>query len=129
MKKTKQQSNKEYNTKKKRARKRADKLWQKLIIELNPKCLCCGKKTEVGHHFIRKSKSNYLRYAVKNGINLCNKCHYELHSWREGELNGLIVIRKGEEWFNDLVRDKNKMVSTTLGWYLEKIKALNKAIK
>jgi len=113
-----------YYAKTKKLKAKADKLFQILIRELHPNCLCCGQPTSVAHHFIRKSKSNYLRYAVKNGIPLCVKCHYEIHSWREGELSGLITLRKGEEWFKDIVADKNKLVKLSNKWYEDKIKLL-----
>jgi len=115
-----------YTAKKKRTRNKADRLLQSLVVGLYPKCLCCGKPSTVAHHFIRKSKSNYLRYAVKNCIPLCIKCHYEIHSWREGELSGLITLRKGEKWLKNLIKDKNKLVSTTLKWYEGKLKLLTK---
>ncbi len=113
-----------YTAKKKKTREMADKLFQILIVKMYPKCLCCGQKSTVAHHFIRKSKSNYLRYAVKNGIPLCQKCHYELHSWRDGELSGQIALIKGDDWYQEIVGDKNKLVSTNLAWYQSKIKIL-----
>lgn len=115
-----------YTAKVKKNRKLADKMLQILVVKLFPNCLCCGQPSTVAHHFIRKSKSNYLRYSVKNCIPLCQKCHYELHSWRDGELSGLIVLRKGEKWYKDIVKDKNKLVSTNLAWYESKIKVLSK---
>ena len=105
-KKPKTQSQK-YNAKKKRIAKEAGRLWQIVIKKLHPKCEVCGRPTEVGHHFIYQSVSNYLKYKIKNGIGLCVRCHYLLHINRASEFGVIIQKGRGDEWFDDLMSDRN----------------------
>lgn len=115
-----------YWAKIKRVRKKADDLWQVVVKELNPKCEVCGQPTIVGHHFVFKAESNYLRYAIKNGVGLCFRCHRLIHQNSASEYGVIIERKRGEDWFNDLMLDKQKTTSTTLAWYEEKLEALEK---
>ena len=123
---SKKTASQKYATKKRGLAKKADKLLQILVVKLNPTCICCGDPSSVAHHFIYKSQSNYLRYSIKNCVPLCFKCHFLIHHSKSSELSGLITLRKGKDWFNELMVDKNKLVKTNLAWYESKISILEK---
>ncbi len=61
--------------------------WRKDVFERDLyTCQCCGDKSGNGHrvelnaHHINNWKDNEdLRYDVKNGITLCDKCHMQFH--------------------------------------------------
>lgn len=61
--------------------------WQKLVFSTdNYKCARCNlpnrknKRTLCAHHILPWKWWPELRYDIKNGITLCNKCHNEYHS-------------------------------------------------
>jgi hypothetical protein len=90
--------------------KTCDKLISPITIKLFPKCILCGTKTQVGHHFVHRSKSLILRYNFKyNIIPLCNSCHFKLH-FNEGFWSAKIVQIKGLRWFKWLEKEKNKII-------------------
>jgi len=115
-----------YWAKIKKVRKQADKLWQVVVQELHPRCEICGQPAIVGHHFILKADSNYLRYAIKNGIGLCSHCHSLWHRNNASEYAIRVERQRGNAWFDDIMMDKQKTTSTTLAWYEEKLSALKK---
>jgi 5-methylcytosine-specific restriction endonuclease McrA len=82
-------------------RNKCDKHLSPLIVKLYPKCLLCGKPSQVAHHFVHKSKSNFLRYEFTNLIPLCHSCHFALHN-NESLYAGRIINIKGLIWFNNL---------------------------
>jgi len=115
--------------KKKQLRKEADNLWKIAIIQhYGDRCLACGKPSGPPHHFIKKSRSNYLRFNISNGVPLCCGCHMKLHQG-EPEINQSIIAKRGKLWYNKIIRMKNTPVKVNLGWYQEQIDDLNKAIK
>jgi len=116
-----------YWAKIKRIRKQADDLWQVIIKELCPICEVCKRPSVVGHHFVYKSESNYLRYAIKNGIGLCSHCHSLWHRNNASEYGVIVARQRGDDWFNDILIDKQKITKLTLTWYQEKLDALKKA--
>jgi len=97
-------------------RKKCDDLLTPLIKKMSPACLLCGRKTEVAHHHVHKSKSTVLRYTIENLIPLCNHCHLALH-WNESYWASKIVQLKGIAWFNKLEREKNKIVKADIIFY------------
>lgn len=97
--------------------KKCDALLTPIAKKLNPKCLLCGQPTQVGHHFIKKSVSSFLRYYLPNIINLCNACHFRLHFNDEGLWNGKIALKNGQEWLNDLEKNKKNPVRTNTEYY------------
>lgn len=106
---------------------KCDSLLTPIIKKLHPKCLLCGRPTEVAHHHVHKSKSSILRYDLENLINLCNSCHFALHQ-NESYYASKIVKIKGLKWFDYLERTKNKLVKTDINWYQQKhneLKRLN----
>lgn len=54
-----------------------DRLFQEL--SRGKKCEFCGKPAQCIHHLIEKSRSEYLRYDVKNACPVCLHCHNEIH--------------------------------------------------
>jgi len=118
-----------YRAKVKRTRAEADKLWQQLIVKLCPTCEGCRiEKSSVGHHFIRKSDSNYLRYSIKNGIGLCFKCHFRLHNQSDGEIYANIVMGRDGKWAEYIKKYRRHLTKTNLAFYTEHIKMLEQAL-
>ena len=109
---------------KSKTQKDCDRLLSPIIIALRPKCLLCGRPTEVAHHFIKKSVSSFHRYNINNLINLCSKCHFLLHFNDEGLWNGRIALLKGKEWLDDLERHKRDYVKCNKAYYEETYKKL-----
>ncbi len=79
------------------------------IVKLSkPNCECCGKPTEVAHHWIEKSKSNFLRHELDNLVALCHSCHLKIHNrWgasivRAYDVTRAVILKRGEEWKNNL---------------------------
>lgn len=106
-------------------RNKCDDLLTPIIKKLHPKCLLCGRQTEVAHHHVHKSKSSILRYDLENLINLCNSCHFALHQ-NESYYASKIVAIKGLKWFENLERQKNKLVKTDTSFYQSNYERLTK---
>jgi hypothetical protein len=81
----------------------ADDLFQDVIRKTHKKCLHCGGKCELGHHFIPKSKSAVLRYEMDNIIPLCKKCHFIHHFAEEPSIVIKAFKERGELWYKDLM--------------------------
>ncbi len=79
--------------------KKTDRMLQDWFREHFPflQCEICGRKFEVMHHFIGKSKSNYLRYHPLNLVPLCHKCHAQIQ-W-DSTIQVKIVLKRGDKWF------------------------------
>ena len=106
-------------------RNRADKLLQIKAVKLGY-CESCGTTDNLcGHHFIPKSLSNNLRYDLKNIIVLCRGCHFKHHNG-DPQIYENFVQNKPAEWFTYIRENRSKLVSSTLTWYKEKIKRLEK---
>jgi len=109
--------------------KKCDSLITPIIKKIHPLCECCGLPTQVGHHFIEKSRSNYLRYNIdKNIIALCNSCHYKIHNKYSviGIINVSDIIRqkRGEEWFKDINQMAHQSIKKDIIWYRENYERL-----
>lgn len=98
---------------KKHTQKECDKLLTPIIKVLSPKCILCGRPTQVAHHHFHKSKSLTLRYNLKNLIPLCNACHFML-GFNESYWACKILEIKGMKWFKKL--DKLNKVKIKLDY-------------
>jgi len=112
---------------KSRTQKDCDRLLSPLIIKMFPRCLLCGRPTEVAHHHIHKSKSLVLRYNLKNLINLCGKCHLKLH-WNESYWASKIVEINGLGWFKQLDREKNRIIKPNYNKSYQELKDYEKEL-
>lgn len=55
--------------------------WAKMIKNRDITCTVCNSSKNLhSHHMFYKSKYPKLCLNINNGIVLCSKCHYELHS-------------------------------------------------
>ena len=102
-----------------------DDLLTPIIKQLFPKCILCGRPTQVAHHHFHKSKSLTLRYNFKNLIPLCNPCHFML-GFNESYWACKILEIRGMKWFKDL--DKANKIKIKPD-YNEIYKTLIKLIK
>lgn len=57
--------------------RRADKLWSAIILKrAGYRCGICGEPAKEAHHILRKERNSHLRFDLRNGFPLCNKCHF-----------------------------------------------------
>ena len=104
-----------------------DKLLTPIVKMMHPICLLNGTNpnctyfTEVAHHHVHKSKSLILRYNFDNLIPLCNHCHLMLHC-NESFWASKIVLIKGTQWFENLEREKNKIIKINYNEVYESLK-------
>lgn len=100
--------------------KKCDRLFQIKFIEKNPKSIISGEPTEVCHHYIPKSQSNYLRFDFNNGIALTNKEHCRHHLSGDPSIVSTIVLNKGKEWVEELQR-KRQIICKNNKIHLEEV--------
>ena len=91
-----------------------DKLIQEIYVRKHPYCLVCGDKTSEMHHYVPKSRSLFLRYKSKNLIPLCKSCHFK-HHFGDPAIHVTILKKKGWEWYDDINKDRHKIMKNTLG--------------
>ena len=108
-------------------RNKTDKLLSPWIIKKYPKCLLCGKPSQVAHHHCHKSQSNRPRYEEINLIPLCTGCHCKLHH-NESYWASIIVQKKGLEWFEKLEKMKRELVKTDRYFYQENYERIKKEL-
>jgi len=87
-------------------RGKADKILQDIGRLTYDKCLICGGEYSCLHHFILKSQSTELRYNMKNLIPICSNCHCAIHQGKSSGKVGEIVLIKGMDWLNELLKLK-----------------------
>lgn len=106
-------------------RNKCDKALQEKVARENKKCLLCGMPEQVGHHFFPKSVSSALRYDMKNIIPLCSGCHLRLHQSGDPTYETRIIEIKGEEWYEELQKQKRDYVKVNRAYYEHQLKILN----
>ena len=103
------------------------KIWFDLVLaEYGEVCEVCGERASQMHHFIPKSRSRLLRFEKKNGIPLCQKCHYIIHfSSKPSEIHRCVEkIRKGrgKAWCSWIDKKERESLAGTYGiHYLEEL--------
>jgi hypothetical protein len=115
--------------------KKCDALLTPIIKKLHPICEACNQQTQVAHHFIEKSRSNYLRYDIENNlIALCNPCHAKIHNRFGASVVGTLDVtdilrnKRGEEWYNNLRLSAQKTIKKDIIWYRANYERLVKYI-
>jgi len=100
-------------SKKSTLKKKLDRLVQSIYVPLNPKCLVCGGETSEMHHFYQKRQSLFLRWDIRNLINLCKSCHYK-HHLGDPSIHWQIYKIKGEKWADQLMEDRQQIFKDTI---------------
>jgi len=99
-----------------RLRKKADKLFYQVVMAKNNGiCEVCGAMASTAHHFVFKSQSAELRYDTRNGIPICLKCHFRIHSLGDAEIVNNIIRKRGQKWADELFKVKNHFVKKYRG--------------
>ena len=98
-------------------RNKADRVFQIWFVAKNPYCEVCGKPTSCGHHFFPKSSATSLRYEENNMIPVCVGCHLGFHSARGSESNGIIIEKRGLDWFKELRKTKETITKVGIVYY------------
>ncbi len=104
-------------------KRKLDAVIQKHYIKKYPISIL-GGKTEVMHHFIFKSQSEYLRYKEKNLIPLTNSQHFTLHN-KDGSLSAEIAFIKGKKWFDWIKKSRRILVKQNATYFKKLKKMLN----
>jgi len=124
----------------KQLQKECDDLLSYIAKKQKPMCeALCGNKTQVGHHWIEKSRSAGLRYNIDNLVSLCNVCHSRIHNKFKNNVVqsidiALIIIKsRGTGWYkrmSKLQADlKDVVVKRNKGYYQQELERLNKLLK
>lgn len=109
---------------------KCDRLLTPIVKKTTPKCEACGHDTEVGHHWIEKSRSLYLRFELENIIALCHSCHAKIHNrFSNSVMNCLdvaeiIIEKRGQEWFERMKRDSSQLVKANKAYFEEHLERL-----
>jgi len=96
-------------------RNKCDRQIQEIGRLTYDKCLICGGTYSCLHHFWPKSTSTHLRYNMKNLINICQKCHFSHHNG-DPSIHATVIKLKGEDWYEELLREKRKHLYTKAGY-------------
>ncbi len=112
-------------TKLARLKKKAVKLATAKVLEKHPKCFFCPNMASTCHHPIPQSRSNYLRCDERNLIPICSKHHLKCHSADATQMNLRLEKIKGKEWRDSLIRDSNKRIKDTIGYWTALLEELN----
>jgi 5-methylcytosine-specific restriction endonuclease McrA len=82
---------------------RADRALQDYYRALHLKCEVCGAPADLMHHFIEKSRSNYLRFNEINLVPLCKKCHFKHHNTGDTTIHAIIIQKRGQKWLKKII--------------------------
>lgn len=111
--------------------KTADKLLQEVIRFLYKKCEACGAQNQVGHHWIEKSRSSFLRYDLRNIIPLCTSCHAKIHNvFGNSIMGGMNIVEKiikirGKKWKEEMDKLQPEYIKVNNAFYEDNIEKLN----
>jgi len=82
--------------------------WKRLVFKKwGNKCVLCGKKAVLSHHFYPKQAHRELRFNIDNGAPLCKSCHFKLHK-KDPTLSNEIVDKRGLKWYRKLKKEMEK---------------------
>lgn len=101
-------------SKKQRLKIKLDLLLRDKILSKYPQCLVCGRQSVDAHHFFPKSSSLRLRFYCGNLISLCRQCHFSHHTKGDPVIHATIIMKKGIDWYEDLLEKKNEIFKDTL---------------
>lgn len=101
-------------------KKKADKAMQEYYRKQDLKCEYCGRPANIKHHFFPKSRASVLRYYELNLISLCQGCHFAHHNG-DPRIHVEIIRQRGNKWYNNLLKEKNKIIKPNKKYYLDLI--------
>lgn len=106
-----------------RWQKECDSLMQDIGRANFEYCEACGQRNEVGHHYVPKSQSSFLRYSFKNLIPLCHSCHFRHHKG-DPVVAARILHKRGEDWQAWIESVRRTSIKTGIHYYQETYKQL-----
>ena len=112
-------------------RDKADSLLTPLCKKYSPNCECCNQPTQVGHHWIEKSRSSFLRYDMRNLVALCNSCHAKIHNRFGNSIVGgldvaeIIINKRGRAWKEQLDKEHTTHQPVNKTFYIENYNRLS----
>ena len=86
-----------------------DKLWFQILLK--DYCEVCDAPAKQVHHFFPKGSYGHLRYHLKNGISLCQKCHLRHHLSGDPTIHQTIIEKRGLDWYNNLLLEARQKVA------------------
>lgn len=101
-------------------RNKADRLLQEWVRQTYKVCECCGMPLSCGHHFFNKASSSALRYSKNNIIPICARCHLRHHNG-DPRPHATVLMKRGEKWYKDLLKEKTKIIKANVGYYTKVI--------
>jgi hypothetical protein len=87
-----------------------------------PRSEVSGQPTQVIHHINPKSVSNALRYDWDNLVALTNGEHMRHHQAGDPLIHGTIIFKRGQEWWDKLLKRRYREFVKTDRVYYETIK-------
>jgi hypothetical protein len=116
-------------------KKEGDKLLTPLAKQLHPYCEACGMQSSVGHHFIEKSRSNLLRFDLRNIISLCQSCHTKIHNQFRGNSLGThdvverVIKSRGTKWYKELRSLEHKSIKADIIFWSKMVEELKSKVQ
>jgi len=103
---------------------KAHRKLDKAIQQNRPPAMCeaCTGIATVIHHYVQKSQSAYLRNHPKNHIQLCNPCHFALHTKSDPNIVARIIEKRGKEW-EKWIQEHRSILIKRDKFYLQELEA------
>lgn len=109
-------------TPKKKLEDLCDGMMTPLAKKMRPYCEGCGDPTQVGHHWVEKSRSHLLRHDPENIVSLCHSCHAKIHNRFGNSVLGVlgvaerIIKQRGKKWKEKLDKLAPKTIQYNIQW-------------